>query len=293
MREIKLSANAKLNLTLDITGVREDGYHLLEMVNICVNLSDEIIIKRSQKSGVRITSNARFLPRYEKNLAYKAAAKLFEALNKPLPNLEIDITKRIPTKAGLGGGSADAAATLIGLNRLFSLGLTEGELCSIAADIGADVPYCVVGRPALVSGIGEIIEPIEYNADFCLVILMPRRGRSTTEAFRLFDDGKPFKKPETTKMTEALKNGDSSGAAALLCNAFATIETDETTERLISTLLAEGALGASLTGSGAAVFGIFPDMLAAKKCKTKLFGRGFLVYVARPERQGVRIVYEK
>ncbi len=293
MREIKLSANAKLNLTLDITGVREDGYHLLEMVNICVNLSDELVIKRTQKDGVRITSNARFLPRYEKNLAYKAAAALFESLGQPLPGLEIEITKRIPTKAGLGGGSADAAATLIGLNRLFSLGLTESELCKTAERIGADVPYCVVGSPALVSGIGEIIEPIENNADFSLVILMPRKGRSTTEAFALFDSGKQFERPKTEDMLAALKRGDASDAAALLCNSFATIENDETTEKLISTLLTEGALGASLTGSGAAVFGIFPDMLTAKRCKTKLFGHGFLVYAARPEKQGVRIIYER
>lgn len=293
MREIKLAANAKLNLTLDIVGAREDGYHLLKMVNRCVNLSDEVILRRTQKSGIKITSNARFLPRFEKNLAYKAAARLYEKIGAPLPDMEIDITKRIPTQAGLGGGSADAAATLVGLNRLFSLGLSERELCSVAETVGADVPYCVAGISALVTGIGEIIEPIEDNTDFCVVILMPREGRSTKEAFALFDSGRAFKRPDTGGMLDALKRGDNSGAAALLCNAFQTIENNETTERLVSILLSEGALGASLTGSGAAVFGIFPDMLAAKRCKAKLFGRGFLVYVARPEKRGSRIIYEK
>ena len=293
VKEIKLCANAKINLTLDIVGVRPDGYHLMDMVNKSINLADEITLKRSAKDGIKITSNARFLPRFEKNLAYKATMRLFEAAKLPLPNVEIDITKRIPTQAGLGGGSADAAATMVGLNELFSLGFSQSKLCEIGEAVGSDVPYCIVGGTAHVSGIGEIIEPIKDKTDFCLVVLMPRDGRSTKEAFSLFDSGTPCSRPDTKGMIDALAAGDNGRTAIQLCNVFQTISRDETTEELVSLLLSNGALGASLTGSGAAVFGIFPDMFSAKKCKTKLFPSGLRAYVARSEKSGVKIVYKK
>ncbi|MEA5050616.1 MAG: 4-(cytidine 5'-diphospho)-2-C-methyl-D-erythritol kinase [Oscillospiraceae bacterium] len=290
-QEIRLRANAKLNLTLDITGTRADGYHLMEMVNVSVDLSDVLVIRRADPgAGVRISSNARFLPRSEKNLVYKAAAALSEKLSVPLPDAEFDIQKHIPTQAGLGGGSADAAAALIGLNELFGYGLSAAELCAAGESVGADVPYCVVGGPARVTGIGEIVEPVPSALDCCFVVLMPREGHSTKEAFARFDAGEHFGRPDTAGMLAALAAGDPASMAMRLGNVFRTAVRDETTERLIALLCANGALGASMTGTGAAVFGVFPDYFAARGCKLRLFAQDVRVYTARPQKCGVKII---
>ncbi|MEA4911850.1 MAG: 4-(cytidine 5'-diphospho)-2-C-methyl-D-erythritol kinase [Oscillospiraceae bacterium] len=289
-REVRLRANAKLNLTLDITGRRADGYHLMEMVNVSVDLSDQLTIRRAQLGGVRITSNARFLPRTEKNLVYKATAALCERLGIPIPAVEFDIQKHIPTQAGLGGGSADAAAALIGLNALFEYGLSPDELSAVGAKVGADVPYCLVGGAARVTGIGEIVEPIPNAADLVFVILMPRQGRSTKEVFARCDAGERFDRPDTAAMLRALETGDTAAAALHLRNVFCSAAPDETTSRLLARLRESGALGASMTGTGAAVFGVFADGCAANSCKRRLFGAGVRAYTARPRGKGVEII---
>ncbi len=292
-REIRLHANAKLNLTLDITGVRADGYHLMEMVNKSVDLCDTLTLRRAPHGGIRIVSNARFLPRHEKNLVYKAAVALSETVGAPLPDVEFDIQKRIPAKAGLGGGSADAAAALVGLNELYGYGLSRQALCAVGETVGADVPFCIVGGTARVTGIGEIIEPVRDETEFSLVILMPREGRSTREAFARFDAGEVFDRPDTPAVLAALAAGDAAATAMGLCNVFRSAARDETTERLVALLLESGALGASMTGSGAAVFGVFADYLGAKRCKLRLAGGDFRAYTARAQACGVKIVYVK
>ncbi len=294
LQEIVLNANAKLNLTLDITDIRPvDGYHLLDMVNCSVSLSDEVSLRRSKGEGITIRSNAQFLPRGEKNLAHKAAMRFAAATGVTLPALDIAIRKRIPTQAGLGGGSADAAATLVGLNELCGAGLTQGQLCAIGESVGADVPYCVAGGFARVTGIGEIIQPIPCAADFALVILMPRIGKSTKEAFAAFDCGAPFAHPETETMLAALAGGHAADVALYLKNAFAELDRSETTARLEQELIKNGALGAAMTGSGAAVFGLFADRLHAKRCRDKFLLRDFASFLAAPTGQGVDITRRK
>lgn len=294
MAEISLRANAKVNLTLDITGVREtDGYHLMDMVNISAGLGDDLVLKESRKSGITITSNARFLPRGEKNLAYKAIKRLCDHVGTPLPDLEMHIQKRIPTQAGLGGGSADAAAAMIGVNELLGLGVSQAELVRLGEKVGADVPYCLVGGAHRVQGIGEVLLPIADNTEFCLVILMPRVGKSTKEAFDLFDAGVEHRRPDTDAMVASLAKGDVGAMACGLCNVFQTVQRNETTERLAAKLMENGALGASLSGSGAAVFGVFPDFLSAKRCQKRLAAPGLRAYVARKEPRGVEILNKK
>ncbi|MEG2938755.1 MAG: 4-(cytidine 5'-diphospho)-2-C-methyl-D-erythritol kinase [Oscillospiraceae bacterium] len=294
INEISLFANAKLNLSLDITGVREsDGYHLMDMVNCSIDLSDEITVRRVRGEGIEIRSNARFIPKNEKNLAYKAAVKFAEHVGIKIPGLEISIKKRIPMQAGLGGGSADAAAVLTGLNELLNTGMNRYELCAIGEKIGSDVPYCTVGGFARVTGIGELIEAVPNSCDFAMGVLMPRSGHSTREAFAAFDCGADIEHPQTELLLCALKEGDVSKLAMLTRNAFSEPIKGETTARLEAMLMKNGALGASMSGSGAAVFGVFHDRLTAQRCKERLWRRDFSAFVAVPTDSGVSIIKKR
>lgn len=275
MDEITLYANAKVNLSLDITGVRpSDGYHLMDMVNCSASLSDEVVIRRAASGGLTVRSSAKYVPDNEKNLAYKAAAVLADCLGLALPPLEISVKKRIPTQAGLGGGSADAAAVLVGLNELLGLGQSPAQLAHIGESVGADVPFCVVGGAARVRGIGERIEPFHVGCELPLLILMPKHGRSTKEAFAAFDRGDLTSHPRTEALIAALQAGDAAGAAMCFENAFSSMHKSETTMELEQKLLRGGALGASMSGSGAAVFGLFSDRLAATRCRDRLKAQG-------------------
>ncbi len=294
MNEIRLFANAKLNLALDIVGRRADGYHLLDMVNRSVDLSDEITISRGRNAGITIKSNARFLPKDERNHAYKAVTALAAFAGIPVPDVDLYIKKRIPTQAGLGGGSADAAAVLIGLNALFELHLSGESLAEIGLRVGADVPFCLVGGAARVGGIGEEICPIPDNCDYTLVIVMPQGGHSTREAFAAIDrksDG--YQRPELDALIASLAAGDTSGMAMHLCNVFQTVERNEQIEQLADVLLRHGALGAAMTGSGSAVFGVFKNSLDANKCCRAIRSKNTRVFTARPAAEGVHVLTSK
>ena len=290
MKEITLYAHAKVNLSLDITGIRpDDGYHLMDMVNGSFSLRDEVTIRRTSSGPLRVSSNAQYVPDNEKNLAFRAAQALACALDLSLPPLEIFLKKRIPSQAGLGGGSADAAATLVGLNLLLDLGLSSERLAQIGLSVGADVPFCVTGGAARVRGIGEILEPIPVHCELPLLILMPRHGRSTREAFAAFDRGELHTHPNTDALIAALGCGDAAGAAMHFFNAFSMLRKSETTARLEQLLLYGGALGASMSGSGAAVFGLFPDRLSAARCRDRLRAPGLNTYLADLCEEGVAV----
>ena len=292
-REIKLNAYAKINMTLDITGVRDDGYHLMDMVNRSVGINDEVTISLSRDEGILMRSNSKYMPCDERNHAHKAAVALAKAACIPLPSISIYIKKRIPTQAGLGGGSSDAAATLVGLNQLLGLGLGTCELCDIGKTVGADVPFCIVGGAARVTGIGDIIEPIEDNGDYSVVVAMPNHGCSTREAFSEIDSRSDFERPDTPGMIACLKNGDVSGMAIKLCNVFYTALRHEHSEALFPFLLQGGALGASLSGSGAAVFGVFKNHLDAQRCCADIRRKNLRCFAARPTLSGTSVIYIK
>lgn len=289
-KEIKLLANAKINLALDIVGRRADGYHLMDMVMRSVDLADELTLRLTKGSGIIVSCSARYLPRDSRNLACRAIRALCERARVSVPPLHLAIKKRIPTQAGLGGGSADAAAALVGINELLSLGFSESELRKTGERIGADVPFCVSGGAARVKGIGEVIEPLADECDYVTLILMPARGRSTREAFEKWDCGASFERPDVAGVADAMARGDAAGLGVLVANAFSALEADETTERLKSALLGFGALGASMTGSGAAVFGIFPDCISAQRARQKALSLGVSCYLARPCAEGVRVL---
>ncbi len=290
MKGLELRANAKLNLTLDITGLRDDGYHLMDMINLSVSLYDEVRLVKNEGKGVRICSKARFVPSDERNLAYRAAKALSDELGLPLFPVDISIKKKIPTRAGLGGGSADAAAVLRGLVRLFSLEISEERLLSAGAKVGADVPFCMTGGLMRVGGIGEQLEPLDGGCNFFVGILMPNKGRSTAEAFASIDSASGYARPDTAVAANALKSGELGILANNLINVFDTASPARKTAALTHKLMRCGALGASLTGSGAAVFGLFERK---EKADAVLRLKGdFSAFSAAPAAAGVEIVRE-
>ncbi len=289
MKSIELTAYAKVNLSLDVTGVREDGYHLMDMVNLSASLSDRLLLRKAALGGFGITSNLRYIPTGEKNLIWKAASLLSEAAGEPMPRVRCELRKVLPTPAGLGGGSADAAAALIGLNELMGYGLSRKDLAAVGEKVGADVPYCLTGGPARVTGTGEEIRPVKDNCSYRLVIVMPGRGRSTPEAFAALDSGRPYAHPDTEKVLEGLAEGDLEKVAANARNVVEEAAPDERTASVKEKLLSLGGAFASLTGTGAAVFGLYPDPEAAARACAALRGEGFSAWEAAPVKRGVRI----
>ncbi len=260
MKTLSLSAHAKLNLTLDITGVREDGYHLLRSVMHTVALHDRVTVTAGPagETGVSLTADKPFIPTDGRNTAVQAAGAFCRAAGLAL-EVRIRIQKRIPVGAGLGGGSADAAAVLHALDRLTGARLGTERLCEIGLGVGADVPFCVLGGAAEAAGIGEKLEPLPCLPQMPVVLVKPRLGVSTPLVYREFDRTGPGKKPDNDRAVRALREGN----AAELCRACGNVLMPAAAAirpeipGLCERLRALGAAAAEMTGSGAAVFGLF------------------------------------
>lgn len=267
MEKITLKAPAKLNLTLDVTGRRGDGYHNLEMIMQTVALHNVITVQKKAESGIFISCTNPDVPCDERNLCHKAALRFFEECGLPVSGLSIHIEKHIPMEAGLAGGSTDAAAVLKALNAIFGTGLGTKSLCEIGVKVGADVPFCIVGGTALCCGVGEIITPLAAMPDCRIVIAKPQEGMKTPECFKLYDMAEHITKPDTYAMKAAIEAHDIAAVARNLGNVLEQVMVRQGGIKAIKTeLLKCGALGASMTGSGTAVFGIFDDENSAKKC---------------------------
>lgn len=266
MNHIIVLAPAKLNLTLDIVGVREDGYHLMEMVMQTISLADTIHLQKSPSMSIQCSGEVKA---DASNIAYKAAEAFF-LYTKIEGAVTINIDKKIPIMAGMGGGSADGAAVLRGLNTLFEAGLSLTQLCEIGATIGADIPFCVYGGTALVSGIGEIVTPLEPLRHCYFVVAKPQISVDTKKAFAGFDAIKTVNHNNSLNMTNAIETGDLSHVSAELFNVFEqTIFADEIDELKVSMML-HGAQNAIMTGSGSAVFCIFANHTRAATCYDKM-----------------------
>lgn len=256
---------AKINLTLDVLGKRDDGYHEVSMIMQTVSLFDLVITDRT-RSGVSISTNLKFLPNNEKNIAYIAAQRFFDATGTR-GGCRIMIHKNIPVAAGLAGGSGNAAAVLCSLNMLYNTQLSLEQLCDIALEIGADVPYCIVGGTALATGIGEIITPLPKMPKCTILMVKPRINVSTAAIYSAIDSEIITAHPETAEAIDAIAKGDIYSIAKKLSNVMGGV-----TERLHpvvrgirNKMIMNGALGAVMSGSGPTVFGIFPDYGSAKK----------------------------
>ncbi len=259
-----LEARAKINWSLDITGVREDGYHLMDMLMQPVSLSDTITLEPAEKLSL-VTSGFPRLRADENHLAMRAA-RLLQAHTGCDRGAVISVHKRIPVGAGLGGGSADAAAVLCGLNRLWNLSLSGEELETLGLQLGADIPFCLRGGLTRTRGIGEKMENLPCGRSFSLIITQPCRGLSTRDVFRLWKEEGEYRHPDTESAVQALASGDLPLLRRSLSNVLQPVSMKLRPEigRAIRKLQDSGADIALMTGSGSAVFGVFRTLTRAR-----------------------------
>ena len=274
MDTIVLKARGKINLTLDVVGKRDNGYHDLRMIMQTINLHDTITITKTKTPGIRINNNLAWLPKDDKNITYKAAVKFLEESNIKA-GIYIDIFKRIPVAAGLAGGSSDAAAVLIGLNKLFDTRYSKKKLMEIGVEIGADVPFCILRGTALAEGIGEVLTPLPSLPPMHIVLAKPNISVSTASVYKALSVQEIKKHPQTDEYVEAIKNKDINYLVTHMENVLedVTIKMHPQIQEIKDDMLRMGALGSMMSGSGPTVFGIFPSKyeatLAAEYFKNK------------------------
>lgn len=268
-------AYAKLNISLDVTGRMPDGYHDMLMVMQTVSLCDEVTVELVNAEHSSAESNLHFIPNDDRNLAVKAANAFFEAAHMENAAAHITLDKVIPVCAGMGGGSSDAAAVLRALNRLTGFPMSTDELRAIASRVGSDVAFCVSGGTCLASGRGDELSRLSPMPDCGFVICKPEFSISTPELFRGLDSVKLRCHPDTRGICSAIENGDLEGIAHRMYNVFEDVPDRRMTgiARIKSDILDTGALGAVMTGTGSAVFGVFPDMHAAENAASLLCGK--------------------
>lgn len=277
-------AFAKLNLTLDVLGKREDGYHDLKSVMQAISVRDDVEIDIGTGKPWCMSCTAEGIPCDERNLAWKAAKVYLDAMKFDPDGLEIRITKRIPSEAGMGGGSADAAAVLRALNRHYGNPLSILALAELGAQVGSDVPFCVLCGTAEVTGRGEKLRKLPDMPDCIFVICKPHFASSTPELYQKIDEKAIGQRPDHSAMESALLSGDIKAVAGNLWNVFDPIVTEEHLELnyIKSIFNTYGAIGYQMTGSGSAVFGIVENFEYAAVICNMLKENYPQVFIARP-----------
>jgi 4-diphosphocytidyl-2-C-methyl-D-erythritol kinase len=290
IREVRLRAFAKVNYALDILGRRRDGYHEVRTVMQSISLADEVELQRATEGfELSCEPDETEIGPPERNTVYLAWKLLRGLTNDELP-VRVKLRKIIPAGAGLGGGSADAAAVLVGMNELFGLGLRIEELREVGGQIGADVPFCISGGTTLGEGIGEILTQLPAPPPHRLIVAKPPRSADTATIYRAYDEAKTEGASSVDPVISALRSGNLSALAAALGNDLASVTANlvPEVEILEQTLLESGALGASMSGSGTAVYGIFGDEGAAGTVKDRI--EAPFVGVYEPVSRGVESV---
>lgn len=261
---MKIRAYAKVNLALDVVGKRDDGYHDLKMVMAPITLHDLIYVNKTDK-GIIIKSNSSILPTNKKNIMYKVVVRMKEMFNIE-GGVEIYIYKHIPTQAGLGGGSADGAAILHAMNKLYELNQTNEQLAAIGKEIGADIPFCVHNRFAYVEGIGEKLKFIDNRFEAHILLVKPRKGVSTKKAFEGLKI-EEIEHQDCEKMVEGIKNDNYRMVVENMKNSLepGAIKSVAEIQDIKDKLLELGFDNAMMTGSGSCVFGITRDIDVLEK----------------------------
>ena len=275
MKRLAVLAHAKVNLTLDVLGKRADGYHEIRSVILPVSLADTLVF--TPRAEVCLVTGGRFgseLPSPQEDIIGLAAKLLAEDLGDSKAGCRVMVQKQLPLAAGLGGGSADAAATLVALNRLWGLHTGTSELARVASALGSDVPFCLEERPALASGRGEVLEPIQVARSLPLVLARPPVPKSTAEVYRSLLLGSIVSRPNQGAMLQALAEGDLEGIGAAMHNVLETVMVPRhpVIGALKSAILQAGALGAVMTGAGPTVVGLAKNGRHAKKIAAQLGG---------------------
>lgn len=265
MREFEIKANGKINLGLDVVGRREDGYHLVRMVMQTVRLYDRLRMFSTGNGVISIESNLRYLPNNENNLVYKAI-DLVRNEYGITDGMKVKLEKRIPVAAGMAGGSADCAAALKAMNRMYKLDMSNERLCELGLKLGADVPYCIMGGTALAEGIGEKLTPISKVPAARVLLVKPNINISTKVVYERIDSQENIAHPDIDAIISSIDKADIAGLCANMGNVLETVSCGDypVINRIKDRMRELGAIGAMMSGSGPTVFGIFTDKAAAE-----------------------------
>jgi len=260
MKYLNIKSRAKINLTLDVCGKRDDGYHDIETIMQTLSLCDNIHILKTDKEGIKLKTNLSWLPSGSSNIAYKAARLIMDEYEIE-GGVFIEILKNIPVSAGLAGGSGNAAAVLKGMNKLFKLNISKDKLMEYALILGSDVPYMLLGKTAKATGRGEVLTKLPDMPSCKVVLAKPKLSVSTSFVYKNFDMFSVCRRPDTKAMISAIENGDIMGISANLCNVLesVTLKAYPIIGEIKTRLIENGALGALMSGSGPTVFGIFEN----------------------------------
>lgn len=266
--KLTVSAPAKINLFLDIIGKLDNGYHSLFMVMQSIGLCDEVTVEICEENGIFLTCSDSRLPTDEKNIAYKAAKNFCEEANVK-PKIRIHIEKKIPFAAGLAGGSADAAAVIVALNKLYKTDFSQSKLCEIGLAVGSDVPFCIVGGTCLSQNTGGVLSPLKPLKDCFIVLAKPEAGVSTAEAYAAADNTHLYR-PDSMRMLDACEKGDFEHICKYAGNVFEqVIEVPERVE-FKRIMRKHGASLCQMSGSGPTVFSVFEEKESAENCAEEL-----------------------
>lgn len=287
--KIKVKAYAKINLLLDIVSTRTDGYHDLFMIMQSVGIFDTVTIESNSSKEITITSNIDSIPLNSSNIAYKAAEAFFKATKTENAGINIDLKKEIPHGAGLAGGSADGAAVLVALNKLYKTELTEDELCKIGVQIGADVPFCIKGGTLLSQGIGDVLSDVKPLRKCCILLAKPDFSVNTAKAYHQYDEQGKTHTPDSLGMLCSIQSRNLADICSKMENVFEQfIEVPNRVD--IKTIMRNNnALGTCMSGSGPTIFGIYENESDAKKAAEELTDLAKDIYVCKPVNKGCKI----
>ncbi len=269
MNFIEKKSYAKINIALDVLNKRPDGYHNMKMIMQTINIFDIIKIQKTDTGNINIKSSKQITDDIQNNLIYKACMAVIEYADVDNEiGLNIEIEKIIPMGAGMAGGSANCATTILILNELLDLNLSINEMMHIGKNLGSDVPYCLVGGTKLVEGVGDIITDLNAHPNVNIVVVKPIQSVSTKYIFENIKLDEITKRPDIDKMIESIDNADIKEIAQNFCNVFeeVTFKKYEEIEQIKNILKDNGAINALMTGTGSTVFGYFDDEDKAKKC---------------------------
>ncbi|MFR0019635.1 MAG: 4-(cytidine 5'-diphospho)-2-C-methyl-D-erythritol kinase [Paraclostridium sp.] len=291
MNSIDLKSRAKVNLSIDVLGKREDGYHLVEMIMQTIDLYDKLKITEIEENSILIKSNSLDIPLNEDNIMYKAVNLLKNQFNIE-KGIEISIEKNIPVAAGMAGGSSNAAAVLVGLNKLWNLGLSENELKDIGLKLGADVPFCITGGSALAEGIGEKLTNIKgLPEDLNILVCKPNIFVSTKEVYQSLNMDRVKRRPQNKELIDALQKEDVKFISENMVNVLEEVTSLKYSEigQIEDIMIKNKALGSMMSGSGPTVFGLFDNKDCAIKAKEDLQAKYNQVYLVKSSNKGVEI----
>ena len=291
MNSIQIKSRAKINLSIDVLGKREDGYHLVEMIMQTIDLFDKIKIFSLKEDTIIIESNSLDIPLDSTNIVYKAADLIKKQYNIK-EGVKIIIEKNIPIAAGMAGGSSNAAAVLVGLNQLWQLKLSENKLKELGLKLGADVPFCIGGQTALAENIGEKLTKIDgLSENIFILVCKPELFVSTKEIYEEIDSKIIEKRPNNKLLIQLLKENKIQQIADNMYNVLeeVTRERYPVIEEIEKIMMENDALGSMMSGSGPTVFGLYINREDAENCKNKLLKKFSQVYIVKSHNKGVEI----